>query len=179
MTEDQHISLGNGFGFTPSFPYGKLSLILVISAIPIGRHIVLHGRCMDELVFDAVDGNFHVHRQLPYETKDFSTSIQAYMLELLMGDSTTILIPMSSLLPISIYSFIGSISAMSNRLKHHILMVAHQHLCIGHLHDLPQNFDSIGIPVDNISEDIQCIIRLEIDLLHDRLKSPQIAVDVG
>ena len=78
---------------------------------------------MDELVFDAIDGNFHVHRQLPYETKDFSTSIQAYMLELLMGDSTTILIPMSSLLPISIYSFIGSISAMSNRLKHHILIL--------------------------------------------------------
>ena len=134
---------------------------------------------MDELVFDAVDGDFHIYSQLPYETEDFSSGIQANMLELLMGDSTTVLIPMSSLFPIGIYSFISSIPAMSYRLKHHILMVAHQHSGIGHLHDLPQNFDSIGIPVDNISEDIQCIIRLEIDLLHDRLKSPQVAVDVG
>jgi LysM repeat protein len=29
------------------------------------------------------------------------------------------------------------IPAMSYRLKHHILMVAHQHLCIGHFHDSP------------------------------------------
>ena len=92
---------------------------------------------MDELVFDAIDGNFHVHRQLPNETKDFSTSIQPYMLELFMGDLSTVLIPMSSLFPIGIYSFIGSIPAMSYRLKHHILMVAHQHLGIGHLHDSP------------------------------------------
>lgn len=61
MTEDQHISFGNGVGFTLSFPYGKLSLILVISAAPIGSHIVLHRRCMD-VVFDAIDGNFHIHR---------------------------------------------------------------------------------------------------------------------
>lgn len=92
---------------------------------------------MDELVFDAIDGNFHVHRQLPYETEDFSSGIQANMLELLMGDSTTVLIPMSSLFPIGIYSFISSIPAMSYRLKHHILMVAHQHSGIGHLHDSP------------------------------------------
>lgn len=84
MTEDQHISLGNGFGFTPSFPYGKLSLILVISAAPIGSHIVFHRRCMDELVFDAIDGNFHVHRQLPYETEDFGTSIISPFLFLLL-----------------------------------------------------------------------------------------------
>ena len=92
---------------------------------------------MDEFVFDAVDGNFHVHRQLPYETEDFSSGIQANMFELLMGDSTTVLIPMSSLFPIGILSFIGSIPAISNRLKHHILMVAHQHSGIGHLHDSP------------------------------------------
>ena len=30
---------------------------------------------MDELVFDAIAGDFHVHRQLPYETEDFGTSI--------------------------------------------------------------------------------------------------------
>lgn len=84
MTEDQHISLGNGFGFTPSFPYGKLSLVLVISAAPIGSHIVLHRRCMDELVFDTIDGNFHVHRQLPYETEDFGTSIISPFLFLLL-----------------------------------------------------------------------------------------------
>ena len=137
MTEDHHISLGNGFRFTPSFPYGKLSLILVISAVPIGRHIVLHGRGMDELVFDAVDGDFHIYWQLPYETEDFGTSIQTNMFKLLMGDSTTVLIPMSSLFPIGILSFISRIPAMSYRLKHHILMVAHQHLCIGHFHDSP------------------------------------------
>ena len=137
MTEDQHISLGNRFRFTPSFPYGKLSLILVISAVPIGRHIVLHGRGMDEFVLDAIDGSFHIYWQLPYETEDFSSGIQANMFELLMGDSATVLIPMSSLFPIGIYSFISSIPAMSYRLKHHILMVAHQHLCIGHLHDSP------------------------------------------
>lgn len=30
---------------------------------------------MDELVFDAIDDDFHGHRQLPYETEDFGTSI--------------------------------------------------------------------------------------------------------
>ena len=92
---------------------------------------------MDELVFEAIDGNFHVHRQLPYEMEDFGTSIQANMLELLMGDSTTVLIPMSSLFPIGILTFISRIPAMSYRLKHHILMVAHQHPGVGHFHDSP------------------------------------------
>ena len=78
---------------------------------------------MDELVFDAIDGNFHVHRQLPYETEDFGTSIQTNMFKLLMGDSTTVLIPMSSLFPIGILSFISRIPAMSYRLKHHILIL--------------------------------------------------------
>ena len=40
---------------------------------------------MDELVFDAIDGNFHVHRQLPYETEDFGTSIQTILFEMLIG----------------------------------------------------------------------------------------------
>lgn len=39
---------------------------------------------MDELVFDAIDGDFHVHRQLPYETEDFGTNIISPFLFLLL-----------------------------------------------------------------------------------------------
>lgn len=70
MTEDQHISLGDGLRFIPSVPYRKLTAVLVVMAVPICRHIVFLGRGMDELIFDSIDFDINVGRQFPYEVKD-------------------------------------------------------------------------------------------------------------
>lgn len=34
------------------------------------------------------------------------------------------------------------------------------------------------LPVDDISEDVQCVIRLEVDLLHDGIKPPQVPMNI-
>lgn len=44
-------------------------------------------------------------------------------------------------------------------------MIFQQHYRIGHLHDLKQQIDSIDSPVDHISENIECVVCLEPDLL--------------
>ena len=57
------------------------------------------------------------------------------MFELLMGDHTAVPIPNLSLSPVCVFLFFCCILAMTDGLEHHILVVADQHLCIGHLHD--------------------------------------------
>ena len=69
MTEDQHITLGDGLRFIPSVPYCKLAAVFVVFTVPVSRHIVFLGRGMDELIFDSIDFDIDVGRQLPYEVK--------------------------------------------------------------------------------------------------------------
>ena len=135
VAEDQHISLGNRTVFVPSLPYGKFTTVLVVLAVPIVSHIVFLGRGMDELIFDAVDLNLEISRQLPNEVEDFGACVFSIMFELLMGDHTAVPIPNLSLSPVCVFLFFCCILAMTDGLEHHILVVADQHLCIGHLHD--------------------------------------------
>ena len=58
-------------------------------------------------------------------------------------------------------------------------MIAQEHFHIGHGHDLPQNPDTPGMPVDHISQHIKCILRPQPDLLHNRPEPAFMAVNIG
>ena len=67
---------------------------------------------------------------------------------------------------------------MTDCTEHHIFVVSQKHFDIRHGHNSADDPDAVGIPVDHIAQDVQHVLRLEVDLLHNGLKTACIAVDV-
>ena len=57
-------------------------------------------------------------------------------------------------------------------------MVTEEHLHIRHAHQQTEYSDAVRIPINNISEDIERVLRLQIDLLHDGVEPNGITVDI-
>ena len=61
---------------------------------------------------------------------------------------------------------------------HHEFVVAQKHFDIRHRHDLTEDFDAVGVAVYHISKDIERVLRLQVDLLHDGIKAPLLPMDI-
>lgn len=75
-------------------------------------------------------------------------------------------------------NIIGSIVWFSDGAKHHILVIAQKHFDIRHRHDFFEDLNAVGMAVNYIAEDVQCIFWLKVDLTQDGMESSHIAVDV-
>ena len=65
------------------------------------------------------------------------------------------------------------------RFEHHVFMVAEKNPGVGALYQPLQYFNSIRVTVYNISQDIQLVLLLEIDLLYEREEVNRITMNVG
>lgn len=78
-----------------------------------------------------------------------------------MCDSTTVVIPYAEA------AFFGVFVAIILRYchgKHHVFVVTNEHLGVLHMHDYAQKLYSVLMPINDISENIQCVLRLKIYL---------------
>ena len=71
------------------------------------------------------------------------------------------------------------IDGMSQSPEHHIFVIAQNQLGVGHGHELSQDPQAPGMPVDDIAQNIEGVLRLQVDLLQDGQKPPLVAVDIG
>ena len=69
--------------------------------------------------------------------------------------------------------------AIVQSVQHHVFVVAQQHPDVGHPHQSAQDPPAVRVPVDHIPQHIQGVFRAQVDLRHDRVKAPGVAVYVG
>ena len=55
-------------------------------------------------------------------------------------------------------------------------MIAEQNRHVRHVHKLEQNVDAVRMPINHVPDYIQLILRLKLNLIHDRIEPPAVAV---
>ena len=97
-----------------------------------------------------------------------------------MRDLTSIPIPQSLFALIVVFwPFLIFWGRVVKCVHHHEFVVAQKHFGIWHRHDLTEDLDAIGVSVYYISKDIERVIALQVDLLHDGIKAPLLPMDIG
>ena len=96
-----------------------------------------------------------------------------------MRDLTAVSIPQSLFALIVIFRpFLIFWGRVVKCVHHHKFVVAQKHFDIRHRHDLTEDFDAVGVAVYHISKDIDRVLRLQVDLLHDGIKAPLLPMDI-
>ena len=102
------------------------------------------------------------------------------MLQVVMGNPATVLIPNIQTL------FLPKLPAkrvvlmlIIQGIKHHVFVVAKEHFHIWHRHELSEDLNPVRIPVNHISQDIERVLRLKIDLFHNGFEAALLPVNIG
>jgi hypothetical protein len=63
--------------------------------------------------------------------------------------------------------------------EHHIFVIAQNQFGVGHGHELSQDPQAPGMPVDDISKDVEGVLRFQVDLLQNGQEPTLVAMNIG
>ena len=176
MSKDQGIITMKLIEPPPPLPYCKMRGIFIEL---LKLHILFKGRSVDQLIL--LSANLHIQIQIQGMEilDDFLSGLLADSLPVIVRDLASVAVPQAGCLSLlqPLDCFI-SVKGSAQRPKHHILMVSQEHFHIWHLHQFTQNPYTVWVSVDHITQHIQGILRLQLDLLHDGVEPAYIAVDI-
>ena len=171
MAEDDNLALNVRLIVVNTIPNSVFFLVIVPVHIPMIRR---NSASMHQDIGLAVDLYVDIQRQAVELIEDLFADRLPNVLDILVSDVPAVSIPQSKGVGILWIIFVKPVQGV----QHHIFVIAQEHLNIGQIHQQAQYPDSVRVAINDISEDIERVLRLKIDLLHNGVESDGIAVDI-
>ena len=123
---------------------------------------------MHEKIISIIAAYFDIDRQLPDDSYHLSTLRLRVTLPGFLRNLAAIAVPEPE---VSVFLWI-----FTERLGHHVFMIAKQYSCIGHVVQFLQYFKPIRMPVNTVAQHIQMVVWLKVNLAHDAFISCSVPV---